>query len=138
MSVTPGADTQLDKRLVDRVLAVVDRLGKTVGFHIEPDKEWNVDLQRVETSGEVSVVTKRVTPPEPFKMSEIDGDLVQVGDMRIFLPAKGLTFTPKANMKVELPGNEFWFITGHIGRIFTGEKLALYDLGLRRTGSGTT
>lgn len=120
--------TDLDTRLIPKVLAIVNRLGKSVTFETVSGGSYD-PLTRVVTGGTMTPVVKKVTPPYEFKNYLIDGDNIRVGDLQIDLPASGLTFTPERGWIVVIDTVRYTVIK--VSPVYTGEQIALYNLQLR-------
>ena len=126
--------TALDARLVPKILSLIDRFGKTVRV-IEPGAtRTNADYDP--TTGKVDVGTPlsydvKVTPPQPCREALTPGVEVMLGDMTVYVPAAVLKVPPTAQTTLEMDGHETWAVVA-MGRIYTGDILALWELQLRR------
>jgi hypothetical protein len=121
--------TSLDTTLVPRALELVTEYGQDAVFEVPATKTYDATTGlTAETSP--TDHTKKVTPPEPYDKRWIDGDLIQVDDVRVYLPASGLTFTPTRGYKVTLASSDVFRII-RVVPIYTGESIALYEIGLR-------
>lgn len=121
--------TELDDRLVPRVKELVERYGAPAAFRVPGSKEYDPDAgQTVEADAQD--VQARITPPEPYRHGFVRDDLVKEGDLKTYVAASGLGFTPTSGMKVTF-GGVAWRAE-HVSAIYTGEQVALYELLLRR------
>jgi hypothetical protein len=119
----------LDDRLVPKVLEIVQKYGKIVGF-VVPTSQTYDPATGTNTVTTPVTYNKKVTPPQNYSSRLIDGQNILAGDCQIFLPASGLTFAPVAGMKVTI-ASQTWAIV-NAGPIYTGESIALYELQLRK------
>ena len=124
-----GTPTTLDTKLVPKVLALITKYGKSVLFKLLPSKSYDATKGTVTLGDEVQYA-KYVIPPFQFNDKYIDGNLVQVGDMQIGLPASGLEFTPENNIRVIID-SVVWRIIRY-SPIYTGTQIALYIFHLRK------
>jgi hypothetical protein len=120
--------TDLDTKLIPKVLALVNNYGTTATFVELTTQTYDP------TDGDVTEVgvnhNHKVTPPQPVHQFR-EGDVVRIGDCEINLPASGLGFTPDEGMRVVI-GSETWRIV-RFDPIYTGDLVALYRIFLRRT-----
>lgn len=121
--------TTLDDRLIPRVLEIVKRYGKTVTFTVPGAQAYDPATGKNTITG-ATTYTKQVTPPQGYSPTLVDKDLADKGDLQVFLPAMGLEFTPNTVMKVTVDGQIYTIVT--VGPIYTGERIALYELQLRK------
>lgn len=120
--------TRLDIRLIPKVKLLIEKYGKTVTiqratYTYDPSTLTN-------TPTPLTDVEIKVTPPENYSSTEVDGDLIQADDLRVWLPSKDLDWTPAPNMHVVMDGKTFRIV--QVETIYTGELIALYGLQLRR------
>ena len=112
-AITPSSLwTKLDKKMVNVAFDIINRKGVDAVFHASSD-----------------YVRKVVTAPD-FDSKLVEGDVVQAGDIRIYLPTKNLLFAPKAGMMVTY-GFDKWLIAGE-RPVYSGEQICQYELHLRR------
>lgn len=119
--------TRLDDKLVPKAKQLVVALGKTVTFRVV-DRDYNPDTG-ITTESNVVEYQKKVTPPERYVDGYIPQDLVERGDVRIYLPAEDLEFEPQTGFEVTID-SKIWRII-YITPIYTGELIALYEFLLR-------
>jgi len=117
--------------LGSRIFSAINRMGKNVIFLVESESYYEPSTGDVPTKS-ADMITRKVTPPEPYNVRLIDGDVVQIEDTRIYLPACGLTFTPEAGMRVIIDGL-MWKVVSR-QPIYSFTTIGLYELQLRRTG----
>ena len=73
----------------------------------------------------------KISPPERFRESLIDGSLVRAGDLRAELAAENLAIVPEpARDKVVIDGTA-WNLR-RVDPVMSGEQTALYTLHLRK------
>ena len=121
--------TVLDDRLIPRILAIVQRLGKLVVFTVAATESYNPDTGEA-TRATAASYSLKVTPPEVYEEGLIDGENIRRGDMRVWLPASGLAFTPSPTVTVTIDGAT-WAVVD-VAPVYTGEQVALYGLQLRK------
>lgn len=121
--------TALDAEIVPMALEVVDLYGQNAVFTVPATKDYDATVG-LTTETSPTDHTKKVTPPEPYDKRWVDGDLIQQNDVRIYLPASWLSFTPEKGMLVTLLTTEKFRIVG-VKPIYSGEDIAIYDLQLR-------
>ncbi|HBG77501.1 MAG TPA: hypothetical protein DDW84_01445 [Phycisphaerales bacterium] len=121
--------TKLDKKLRAKVLALIAKLGKSVVFVIQPQKDY--DPTKGEATGLDPIYPiKKIIPPFEYESKYIDGDLIKVGDMQSGIAAKDLEFTPAKSMTVCFDDMTWKII--RVMPIYTGQQIALYMFQLRR------
>ena len=123
--------TPLDLKLVPKALEIVYRFGINASFAVDKINPDDYDSETGATTPDTPTDTvRKVTPPENYDRHMIDGEVIKFGDMRIFLPASGLTFTPKEGLEVTIAA-ELWKIE-KVGVHYSGEDVAIYELQLRQ------
>jgi hypothetical protein len=120
--------TSLDRRLVPKVQALIAKYGKTVTVTVPGLRSYSVADGTVCAAGDTDYSVK-ITPPTPWTMAPLPGSSVQSGDMSAYVAASGLEFTPDAGM-VLTDGGQAWTVMA-VGRIYTGDLVAMYLLQLR-------
>ena len=123
--------TDLDTRLIPRVLELITKYGKDVTFKTFPSATYTPTTGKT-TPGAETDYSEKVTPPEPYEDKFIDGEIVQIGDCRVYLAASGLAFTPEKGMEVEFDAEGITWRIVRIMPVYTGESIAMYGLQLRR------
>jgi hypothetical protein len=122
--------TRLDDKLVPKAYELIEKFGKVVSFISGPPASGYDPTTGKNATFTADTYSVKVTPPQEYEQKYIDGDLIQVGDVQIFLAAQNLTFTPKNGMDVTID-SENWKIVS-FGKIYTGEQVALYEFQLRK------
>jgi hypothetical protein len=120
--------TDLDDKLIPKVLALVNKFGRVATFY-EVTKTADDEAGTVTKSAPI-LHKRKVTPRAEYDLAFINGDTIRAGDMSVILPASGLRFTPVEAMKVEI-GDDAWKIVS-LRPLDTGEKTAAYKLQLRK------
>lgn len=110
--------------LIPTVRTIVNLFGKTVSFQTDAGTYNPATGKHTANETAVSAV---VTPPEPVRKFDGDTD-EQRGEIKVFLPAEDLTFTPDLRMRVVIDTKSYR--TVRINPIFTGESVALYEIEL--------
>lgn len=122
-------ETEHSTGFVYEVWEIVNSMGKDVTFHVASTPTY--DPATGETTAAAAVEsTQTVTPPYPYSMQFVDGELIKKGDAVIYLPSSGLPFTPDLGMKVTIDSVN-WKIVA-IMTIFTFSEAGLYELRIRR------
>jgi len=67
---------------------------------------------------------------DDYSENRTDGTLVKVGDLRLSVPAKDLTFNPSTEDKVVIDSVEWSIVNPQ--RIYSGEQVATYQLQIRK------
>ena len=121
--------TVLDDRLVPKTKEILHRLGKSMDLSVVTTPGTYNDDGSI--TGEVEA-TQTVTgsPPIEYSSRLIDGDVIKLGDVQVFLAALGLTLTPAESMKVTFDGEDWKAVT--VKKIYSGDLIALWELQLRR------
>jgi len=76
-----AAQTNLDKRMIPKVVKLINKYGKTVVFKLYPNAKYNPptgDMQNLDPIGYI----KKIIPPYNYDDKYINGDLIKVGDMQ--------------------------------------------------------
>ena len=120
--------TVLDDKLVPLALSLVAKFGKLVVFK-EVTKTYTAATGDVVESAIINHSVK-VTPPEKFDDTLVNGEIIQVGDTKVSLPKSGLLFTPITGMQVTIDSVTWKIVT--VSPIYTCEQIALYELQLRK------
>ena len=121
--------TRLDKRLLPKVLKLINKYGKEVIFRDDPDGTYDPTTGKY-TAGTVLYHDRRIIPPFPFDEKYINGDTIRVGDILTGVAASGIPFTPYEGMKVDI-SSVIWRII-KTGSVYTGQNIALFMLQLRK------
>ena len=125
----PTPYTALDVSISPKVLAIIERLGKTAVFMNFTEEVYDPTVgERIQ--GNATEYSLKVIPPYEYALKYIDGDIVKVGDMQTGVPASGLEFTPRQGMKVTV--DEIVWQIVRTNPIYSGERIALYMLQLRK------
>jgi len=120
--------TDLDNALVPVSLDLINSFGKDGTFTVKDSEAYDPSTGVVSVT--TSTVVIKMSPPTPYERRYINGDLVKAGDTEVLIAASGLTFTPDEGQKVEFD-SETWNVVS-VGRLYSGESIAVYRLQLRR------
>jgi hypothetical protein len=82
------------------------------------------------TTDTVEEFTVKVSPPERFRETLIDGTLVKAGDLKTHLPAEGLDIVPEPARDRVVIDNKPWNLL-RVDPVVSGEQTAFYTLHLR-------
>ena len=121
--------TSLDKTLVPVVLAIINKVGRDMDFTFPRASSYN-PVDGVGSEAIRKTLTVKASPPIDFEQRYIDGDSVRRGDVRIFLAASGLAFTPERDMLVKFDNEEFKTVA--VLPLHSGEQIAAFELQMRR------
>jgi hypothetical protein len=120
--------TDLDDRLLPKVKALIERLGKKVDFTISTKTgtvATGVVTETTETFQDV-----KVSPPIAVDIRFVDGVNIKVGDTILFLAAKDLAFVPDVDQKVTIDDVVFTILRNI--KHYSGELIAVYELHVRQ------
>jgi len=121
--------SSVETRLRARALSLLSRRGKTVTITI-PASETYVPTTGGVTLGANQPYSVKATPPEPYESRYVNGDTIHADDMRIFIAAKDLEFTPAKGQTVTIDTLKWRIVK--VSPVYSGELVALYELQLRR------
>lgn len=121
--------TALDTKLIPKVLAILERLGKSIVVHVVTVAGTYNSTTRLVSAGTVVATTVKAVPPTKFKSHLIDGTNVRITDMETAIAASGLTWTPTIGWKVVIDG--FSYTIHNVETYYTGELPCLYWMHLR-------
>ena len=122
--------TALDDRLVPAAYRLVNTYGQDAVFHeTEVDATDYNPATGITTIPAATTHTEKVSPPSLYNQTLIDGDLIKIGDMKIYLAAQSLGFTPVRSMKVVVAGKTWRIVAAN--PLHSGEEIAAYELQLR-------
>ncbi len=124
-----GTPTELDTEMLEAVDEIIEELGKTVTFWLYGSQTYDPETGK-RTTGDATQYNKKVIPPYEVALRYVDGDLIHAGDLLTGVPAKDIEFTPEKGTKVTI-GSDVWVIV-RVSPIYSGERIALYLLQLRR------
>lgn len=115
--------TVLDTKILPKVLAILEKYGRTVTVVIKArTKDWSTGIVSTTTATH----TVKCSPPEPFNQRYVDGDLIRVGDMETLFAAQDLPFTPALNMRID----DKWTAI-RVDPIYSGDLVAAWKVQLR-------
>lgn len=121
--------TALDKELRPAVLEIINEVGRNMDFSFPLAKSYDP----VTGAGSESIcktLTAKASPPIDFEQRYVNDDSVKRGDTKIFIAAKGLSFTPVRDMTVKFDSISFKAIA--VLPIYSGEQVAAYEIQLRK------
>jgi hypothetical protein len=121
--------TALDTTLLTKVAEIAATYGKSVTFQDIGSSVYNPTTGKT-TESSVTNYTVKVTPPAPYDLKLIDGDVIQARDVAVILPAKDLAFTPVLGMQVTIDGEVFDAV--QVMLIYSGDDVCAYDIQLRQ------
>jgi len=118
---------QLDSSLRKVAESLINAFGATISYR-RTTETFSADTGKISQS-ETAYSTVS-SPPEPFRQNRVDGDVVQVGDMKVLLKALNLPFTPTIGDHVTIAGTS-WQVVG-VFPLYSGELPAVYEIQLRQ------
>jgi len=121
--------TSLDLALVPAVYDLIDELGKSVTLSSVTSSSY--DPATGSTTIATSNKTAKATPPEPYDIRYIDGDIIRTGDMKTLIAAQGLTWTPVVGMAMTWASGNVWRVV-RLSPIYSGADICAYELQLRQ------
>ena len=119
---------QLDTKARQVAFDLIAKYGKVATFTERTSETYDPATGSV-SGGETPHVWN-ISPPAPFDRRLVDGDTVQIGDLRADTPALGIPFTPVRGQKVTFD-SEDWTIVD-FSLVMSGELPAMYSLHMRR------
>jgi len=120
--------TRLDDKLLPKVLAIIEDLGKVLTFTTEDCTTIN-PTTGVKTTTETTV-DRKGSPPDRYEIKLIDDKRILADDLVTIVAGSGLTFTPENDMKVTFDSKVFK--TKNVRPMYSGESIAAFEIGLRR------
>ena len=121
--------TVLDDKLVPKAKELLDKFGKSATFSVSGFSQYDPNTGEV-TVGTPTTYTVKVTPPSPFDKNYQPGGTTEASDLRVYLAASGLSFTPSNGQKVVFDSESYNVIA--VETIFSGDSVALYGVRIRR------
>lgn len=106
----------------------VDDLGTSLTFFTYTSEAYDPDTGKVTPSGETQTPLK-VVGPEGYSSHLVNGDTIEFGDLRCWLPAKNLAFTPDSVQRVDWGSDSYRIVS--VSPIPYKGTVVLYELQLR-------
>ncbi len=119
----PSTPTDLQKKVADLVAAN----GETATFTVQGGEVYDRSTGTVTATPELHTAT---VVPWDYSSADIDGDVVRVGDTRVIVPAKDLTFAPEPNQQVSIDSGT-WNVQRVLQHRWQGAVIA-WELQLRK------
>jgi len=103
--------------------------------HVGTDVTFVQVSQTYDPSAGETVDTTDITdltamPPREFRFDQLDGSLIQMGDLMLGLPAVDMPAAPTLEDRVKL-GDDTWNIVA-VRPHYSGGQVAVYDVQVRR------
>jgi len=117
----------LDAEMRDLAVELTEEFGKPITITRETGSSY--DPSTGTTSPTYTDYSANSAPPSSFEYRNIDGSLIQTGDLVIGVPAKGLNIEPSTADTVKLDGTVYQVV--QVRPQWSGEKVALYEMQLR-------
>lgn len=105
----------------------VDRVGKAVTFVQVSETFDPATGSTTETTTDTAITA---IPPQDFRFEQMDGSLIQSGDLVLGLPAVDMPVEPTTEDRVKMDG-DIWSIVA-VRPKSSGEQDALYQVQVRR------
>ena len=121
--------TSLDRELRPAALEIINEVGRNMDFSFPLAKSYD-PVTGVGSESICKTLTAKASPPIDFEQRYVNDDSVKRGDVKIFLAAKGLAFTPIIDMEVKFDGISFKAIA--VLPIYSGEQIAAFEVQLRK------
>ena len=121
--------TSLDDKLVPKVYALLEKLGKRVQFESVSAGTYD-PATRTTTNKSVLTFTRKVTPPSSFEDKLVNGDTIRATDLKVYTAAQGIPRVPKNVDQVTVDGITYKITV--VKPIYSGEQVCLYMMGLRK------
>ena len=123
--------TELDDDLVPEIATLIqDELGTLATFKVVTSG----GVYSTSTSGASTEVTTdvpwKITPPQPYSLAMVDGDLIQMNDLTTITSAQDIPFTPQRLQRVVFGGASWHTVS--VNPIRSGDLVCAYELQLRR------
>ncbi len=119
----------LDAELRQAALDLVEELGTTGTLIGSTSYAYNTATGTgAEVTPQTTVIP--ISPPVGFDIELVDGDLIRIEDLLVYVPASGLTLIPAIGMKLTITGGSEYRIIA-VSPIYSGILIALYRLQLR-------
>lgn len=115
--------SELDDKIVPKVLEVVTRFGKDISVTIPGTRVMDTANQAVIKQSGDALQTVRVTPPRFRRVADSEPEAVEA---EFLIPASGLTFTPELSQKYTIDGSEF--IAHSVRKIYSGNEVAAWKI----------
>ncbi len=117
--------TPLDTRLVPRVYALIERVGRNITFHTV-SYTYNPATSTGAEANDVQDRTRKATPPFPAVDAYVPNDTTTTDRLAFYIAAQGLAFTPVKGMRVVIDTRTYTVLS--IEPIRTGDLIALWQI----------
>lgn len=123
--------TELDDDLVPEIATLIlDELGTTATFKVVTSGGVYGPGTSTASPEVMSDVAWKISPPQPYSLAMVDGDLIQMADLKTITSAQDIPFTPQKLQRVVFGGASWHIVT--VGPIRSGDLVCAYELQLRR------
>jgi len=123
--------TDLDDEFLPLIKEMIEEDGVQRHFVVDGSTSYNPDTRKVTHTDPVNT-SWWTTPLLQYKQHLIDGDTIQRGDVKIYIAAKDLTFTPTVGMKVKPTDSvDPIYRIVEASPIHSGESVAAWRIQLR-------
>ena len=128
--------TVLDTKIVPKALAILEKYGMSATLVSRPNVTYDAATGDVASASD-TLTSVKIAPPSPVTTRQIDAEAsFQPGDAVTYIAASGLAVIPTLQMGIRIPDpdkstSHEWVIVVRTP-IYTGDEIALYELGLRR------
>ena len=119
------ADTELDTKIVPKVLAVIARVGIPATWTPSPTRVLNRTTRAV-VETPATPVSVTVTPPAPITARKATALGVVAHAMEVLCAGSGLSFTPEDDQVVTLLGRTYKVVRAD--PLYSGTQIAAWDV----------
>lgn len=119
--------TSFDKRFRNLARNMIAKYGKEVVFS-KPGTASYDPVTGTNTPGTPTTATVKVSPPEAFKVNEVNGTTIQAQDVKVSTAA--IDYVPDISQTVTFDGNTYNIIS--VSPVYSGDLVAKYDCQLRK------
>lgn len=119
--------TVLDSPFRNLAHDLIAKYGKTVTFS-KPGTATYDPVTGTNTPGTPTTTTVKVSPPEAFKINEVNGTTIQAQDVKV--SAAAVDYVPDISQTVTFDGNAYNIIS--VSPIYSGDLVVKYDCQLRK------
>ncbi len=115
-------------------LDLIDRFGKEITYTKEEVGATYDPATGKNSGGSTSSFTIKVSPPDPYDISLVDGEIIRAGDARCLVAARAaedLGLIPDSITDKLDFGGAIWTVVG-VKHIWSGDQVAAFELQVRK------
>lgn len=123
--------TDLDDRMLPRVLALIARNGISATYRQTADEGFNVTTGEIDLGedGGITSYTVTVSPLTPVDLRYTPGGSIIEGTCQTYIAGSGLLFIPYQNDELQTSDGEVWKVVD-VQRLSSGDSVAAWGLTL--------